>query len=499
MAVHPGIQLACSMWALTLLSLALVVARLYTRIRIIKFVGAEDHMYAWTGVFLLVFTCSIQVGVHYGLGRSFWTLSWEDSSDAIFWTYVANSFAITGNAMAKLSMGLFLLRVVQIRWHKIALWFLIVVTVGTSIALTIMLWNQTTPVKASWDPIRTSGTWNIQIQPLSVGLGAWSSACDFFFAIFPWLFIWSLRMPQREKIMLAGGMSIGVIAGICGIVRTIVLSRLDVYNYTLNFVPYFGWAGAEIAVAMFCVGIPTLRPLYMKKRHGLTTEYGNRGNPSAVSDDRLPRFTMMDQKKVAASPAATDANMSQSTSSPNLDISPEDRAAAMLDARVLAAAAAAMEKPVDLESGVSARDSGSFYAPRDEESFGAFLDRERARELGGQKPPSIPGRPATAHMRSFSNNINYQGHSRGGSGHRWREDSLVRPATAHTASSGHSVNNAGNYRWRDDSVDAILGLYDRSIGGAAAAARAGGDRRGIWVRNEVHIKREEDSNWPLRS
>lgn len=493
--------MACAMWALTVLSLALVVARLYTRIRIIKFVGAEDHMYAWTGVFLLVFTCSVQVGVHYGLGRSFWILSLDDSSAAILWTYIANTFAITGNAMAKLSMGLFLLRVVQIRWHKIALWFLVVVTVGTSIALTIMLWNQTTPVKASWDPMRTPGTWNIQIQPVSVGLGVWSSICDFFFAIFPWLFIWSLRMPQREKIMLASGMSLGVIAGICGIVRTIVLSRLNISDYTLNFVPYFGWAGAEIAVAMFCVGIPTLRPLYMKKRHGLTTEYGNHGQASAASDDRLPRFTMMDQKNAVASPATRDADMSQSASSPNLANDPEARAAAaMLDARVLAAAAAAMSKPVDLESSASARDSGSFYVPRDEESFGAFLDRERARELSEHKPLSMPGRPSTAHMRSFSNNISCQSRSHGGGvGHRWREDNVARPATAHTASSGHSMNNVGNYRWRDDSVDAILGLYDRSIGGAAAAARAGGDRRGIWVRNEVHVRREEDSNWPLRS
>lgn len=39
----------------------------------------------------------------------------------------------------------------------------------------------------------------------------WSSICDFFFAIFPWLFIWSLRMSRREKIMLAGGMSVGVV------------------------------------------------------------------------------------------------------------------------------------------------------------------------------------------------------------------------------------------------------------------------------------------------
>jgi len=243
-------------------------------------------MYASTGIFLVSFTVFIQISVNHGLGQNFWTLSISDSSDAIFWTYVANTFAITGNAMAKLSMGLFLLRVVQVRWHKIALWTLVFVTVTTSSVLTIMLWNQTTPIKASWDPLRTPGRWHFQIKPLSVGLGVWSSACDFFFAIFPWLFIWSLRMPQREKIMLAGGMSLGVIAGACGITRTIVLAQLDVYNYTLNFNTYFAWAGAEIAVAMICVGIPTLRPLYLKTR-GITSTH-DRSNTS-----ELPRFTML--------------------------------------------------------------------------------------------------------------------------------------------------------------------------------------------------------------
>lgn len=98
-------------------------------------------------------------------------LSIANSSDVIFWTYVANSFAIIGNAMAKLSMGLFLLRVVQVKWHKIALWGAVGVTTTTSIALTIMLWNQTDPIRASWDPLRTPGKWNFKIQPLSVGLG----------------------------------------------------------------------------------------------------------------------------------------------------------------------------------------------------------------------------------------------------------------------------------------------------------------------------------------
>ncbi|KAI1408643.1 hypothetical protein F5Y13DRAFT_172012 [Hypoxylon sp. FL1857] len=317
--MHRGHQLACAMWALAALSLALVALRLYTRIRIVKFIGAEDYMYTCTGVFFLLFAIFIQVSVHYGLGQNFWTLSIDDTSNAIFWSYVANSFAITGNAMAKLSMGLFLLRVVQARWHKIALWTAVTITVATSIALTIMLWNQTTPVNASWDVLRTPGTWNIRIQPMSVGLGVWSSVCDFFFAAIPWLFIRSLPMSQREKFMLAGGMSLGVIAGACGITRTVVLSRLNVFNYTLNFVPYFAWAGAEIAVAMVCIGIPTLRPLYLKTR-GFAGTYSNQGRSNNASD--LPRFVMYDLKASKATPLVrhsgfshvrTDSNISRPT------------------------------------------------------------------------------------------------------------------------------------------------------------------------------------------
>ncbi|KAI1097389.1 hypothetical protein F4804DRAFT_327773 [Jackrogersella minutella] len=291
--MNPGHELTYAMWAFAALSLTLVALRLYTRVRIVRFVGAEDYMYACTGIFFLLFAVFIQVSVHYGLGQNFWTLSTDESSNAIFWTYVANSFAIVGNAMAKLSMGLFLLRVVQTRWHKIALWTAVVITTTTSVALTIMLWNQTTPIKTSWDPLRTPGKWNIQIQPMSVGLGVWSSICDFFFAVFPWLFIQSLPMSQREKFMLAGGMSLGVIAGACGIIRTVVLSRLNVFNYTLNFVLYFAWAGAEIAVAMVCVGIPTLRPLYLKTR-GFARTYSNHGRSNNASE--LPRFLMYNRK-----------------------------------------------------------------------------------------------------------------------------------------------------------------------------------------------------------
>ncbi|KAK4152565.1 hypothetical protein C8A00DRAFT_16116 [Chaetomidium leptoderma] len=296
-----GHSVAVALWVMTALSFTLVTLRLYTRIRLVHFFAIEDHLYLWTGIWLLAFTISIQVAIHYGLGRSFWTLSLDDSANAIFWTYVATTLSVTGNAFAKFSMGFFLLRVVPLKSHKVAVWLLLFITAATSIALPIMLWNQTTPVQASWDVLRTPGTWNFNIQPFAVGLGAWSSACDFFFAAFPWLFVWFLHISRRDKIILAGGMGLGVIAGACGIVRTVVLSKSAIDDYTLGFAEYYVWAGAEISVALVCLAIPTLRPL-STKRHGRSTNgyertdgYERRRTPRH-SDPELAQFAMCEPK-----------------------------------------------------------------------------------------------------------------------------------------------------------------------------------------------------------
>jgi hypothetical protein len=121
-------------------------------------------------------------------------------------------------------------------------------------------------------------------------------------------------------------------AGVCGIIRTVVLSRLDVMNYTceyalddgilwlhgtnkssVNFVPYFVWAGAEIAVAMVCLGIPTLRPLYLKQRGQLSIGYDGRSH-GTQADEELPQFTMVDQKPpVEFDPSGRDSSSTHNT------------------------------------------------------------------------------------------------------------------------------------------------------------------------------------------
>ncbi|KAK0740028.1 hypothetical protein B0T18DRAFT_201416 [Schizothecium vesticola] len=448
--MHRGIQVAIAMWAMTALSLVLAGLRVYTRLRIVRFFGVEDHLFVWTGIFLLLFAGSLQVAVYYGLGQSLWVLSLDNSSNAILWTYIANTFAIIGNALAKLSMGFFLLRVVQLRGQKITIWILIAITSGTSATLVVLLWNQTTPRKTSWDPLRTPGTWNIQIQPMSVGLGGWSSACDFFFAIFPWIFIWSLRMPRREKILLASGMSLGVIAGACGIIRTVVLSQLQISDYTLNFAMYFVWAAAEISVAMVCLGIPTLRPLYLKQR-GMSIGYTGREH-TRDDDPEMPAFTMCEQP-----PQGLEQGKKQALPEPEQETwqPPSELVYEMVQAPPRRGLPYYENPPLSI--------------------------------IEEQQEPRDPGSEYNAFLRDSASSHTMVEHSPS------PEPYLRRPESART-------------RDRSDSVDDILGLYnsDRSRSRGAVSNKAAALENGmhsglIWVRCDVSVDVERNCvEWPLK-
>lgn len=114
-----------------------------------------------------------------------------------------------GMATAKVSLGLFLLRIVVVTWHKVVIWVTIMSLLAVSVMTAIIFWIQCLPIDHLFDP-RVGGRCIIQIQPFSILLGSWCAAADFFLAGFPWVFIWNLNMKQREKMTIAGSMSLGV-------------------------------------------------------------------------------------------------------------------------------------------------------------------------------------------------------------------------------------------------------------------------------------------------
>ena len=69
-------------------------------------------------------------------------------------------------------------------------------------------------------------------------------------------------MKRKEKITIACGLSLGIFAGACSIVRTIELQSLS------------SWSSSEVCLTIVCACIPVLRPLYVR------IAYGSRGDSS---------------------------------------------------------------------------------------------------------------------------------------------------------------------------------------------------------------------------
>ncbi|KAM7187538.1 hypothetical protein V8F33_011185 [Rhypophila sp. PSN 637] len=254
-----------SMWCLTAVTFIFVLLRLYTRAVVVHQVGWDDHIFVFSAVLLLLYTVSLNLSATYGFGQPITDLPLEDAVLAVKWEMVGQTFAVIGMATAKVSLGLFLLRIVFETWHKVVLVVASLSLLIVSILTAVIFWIQCIPPQSVFDP-RVEGRCIIKVTPFSILLGSWCAAADFFFAAFPWVFIWQLNMRYGEMVTIAASMSLGVLAGACGIIRTIDLSGLASANYTEYTVNLIVWSAAELAITMVCAGIPVIRPLFRRNK-----------------------------------------------------------------------------------------------------------------------------------------------------------------------------------------------------------------------------------------
>lgn len=111
------------MWMLTAIVFFFMCLRLYTRIVCLASYGLDDHAYIVAFIFLLLFTIFTTVSGYYGFGQTMAEIgSAERTMRATLWECIGQGVAIVGMPIAKASLGFFLLRLVTIQWHRIAIW-----------------------------------------------------------------------------------------------------------------------------------------------------------------------------------------------------------------------------------------------------------------------------------------------------------------------------------------------------------------------------------------
>ncbi|CAI7629589.1 unnamed protein product [Penicillium bialowiezense] len=275
------------LWVEVVVFALFVGLRLYTRKFILSAIGLDDYLVVVALVLHITYTVFVTVGTVYGLGRLFA----EVGDPVIYFTAVKYELfsqvaGIMVIGVGKSAVGVFLLRIVRNKIQIWIIWGCLAITAIITLFASITVIVQCIPVEKSWNPTTPGHCW-LDFSKVGYTVGSWFVAADFAFAILPWFVVWDLNMKQKEKITVACGLSLGIFAGICGIIRTKALAGLNASEYIYDTVPMLIWSATESCVTIMCSSIPVLRPLYVRVKYG---KDGKSSSSSGNTSYKMPMY-----------------------------------------------------------------------------------------------------------------------------------------------------------------------------------------------------------------
>lgn len=138
-----GTKAVPAMWVLTAVAFVFVILRTYTRLVVVRGYGIDDYVYTFAFFLLFLYALFMTLSAMHGFGQNMWDIpDAEDRAKAMFWQAMGQTAAVFGMAVAKWSLGLFLLRIAETRWNFVAIWAAMLILMGTSISTAFVFWLQ---------------------------------------------------------------------------------------------------------------------------------------------------------------------------------------------------------------------------------------------------------------------------------------------------------------------------------------------------------------------
>jgi hypothetical protein len=156
-------------------------------------------------------TCAI-TGVHYGTGRHMLELSPENIFRAMrYWwlCYIAYCWTMIA---AKISIGLFLLRVTVDRIQRYIIYTIMGLSTTIGLVFFFATLFQCAPIDYFWNRSQPGSCIDIDvIIGLTYLYSAVATICDFTFGLLPIWLVWNLNMSKSSKIALIPILSMGCV------------------------------------------------------------------------------------------------------------------------------------------------------------------------------------------------------------------------------------------------------------------------------------------------
>nr|ANM86477.1 integral membrane protein [Cladonia uncialis subsp. uncialis]AUW31381.1 putative integral membrane protein [Cladonia uncialis subsp. uncialis] len=260
---HPA--LAIYMWVGCGIATVVVAVRLYTRLFWKQAAGWDDLFIALSYLFALVLYVGTQLLLNYGYGRH---INYIPPPDLVILLKLNTMVTIAGFAalaFARMSIGLFLLRLVsRVRKWAWVVYLGLSLNVVQAVALILLTGLQCVPIRRLWDP--TVGGFCFPRGRFTIAdrfFGCINSVVDLIFALFPLLVIRGLQIEGKVKLAIYLLLSCGLLACVCSVGR-VVASKLTAQDVTWELIPLTYWALSEATGVLILACMPAMHQIILQ-------------------------------------------------------------------------------------------------------------------------------------------------------------------------------------------------------------------------------------------
>ncbi|KAI9149073.1 hypothetical protein HJFPF1_11119 [Paramyrothecium foliicola] len=281
-AGQPRVVVDAAVWTMLSIATVFFVVRLYCRLGRLGQLWWDDYILVGSWVLVLISTAVLTKMMAMGY------LDTNMSEPKLFLlTKISHTCHLVSLALSKASFAVTLLRFTN-KYQKFVVWF-VIASIGIIFTVHVfLLWKSMCGLGGiyslpgpCWDPS----------NPIKMNIvsSMYSALTDFVLALLPWQVFMGLQMKKEERISLAVAMSVGAVAGVTGVMKSVqsikTLNHMDpecrfplrirrckrqdthiIDTVMYNMVLFWIFSLAEPNSTIIAASIPVLRVLFRDAR-----------------------------------------------------------------------------------------------------------------------------------------------------------------------------------------------------------------------------------------
>ncbi|KAH8651814.1 hypothetical protein BGZ60DRAFT_533691 [Tricladium varicosporioides] len=249
----------------TVIATLAVVLRLYTRLQIVRLIGVEDIVVVISLFLSIVTTTLVCMRTRYGYGHHIWDVDPSMETHIIHFKIFYSSIIVYNAALPAIKTAFILtyLRIFPLKRVRLSCYILLSVVICFGLWLFFGSVFSCNPIAKYWDP-RIPGTC-LDSYGLWLGNSIVNILTDFAIFLLPIPVIKSLNLAKKLKWSLMIVFAFGFFECIVSIIRLQALKQAaKPPDFTYGSEGAGTWSMIELNLGIFCVCLPTFRPLLAK-------------------------------------------------------------------------------------------------------------------------------------------------------------------------------------------------------------------------------------------